>query len=229
MNAFLNAVNAAMAVKNAKTVGSAAKKIIQPKMRGSADYTSSGFEEDEEDEDLMLASQSQMSDPTQTDAEKADLDEIMFRSTGGGEILDREPVDPNDNPDRITSGEEKVNELDMEDLIGNDVPMFGGKEAEIETGSSAPIGNSSTQTDTPTQDPEARRQAVRDSLQDIRPNDIPQETLDALFRKTHGGSFDPNSKVDRQKMMVMRDMITEDKSLLGLSPNKFALKVYARK
>ena len=62
-----------------------------------------------------------------------------------------------------------------------------------------------------------------------RPAGIPEETLATLFKKTHGGSFDPNSKMDRAKMQVIKDMIQEDKSLLALSPAKFALKVYARK
>jgi hypothetical protein len=58
---------------------------------------------------------------------------------------------------------------------------------------------------------------------------IPVETYDTLFKKTHGGSFNPKSRVDREKMAVIQGMIDEDKSLLKLSPTQFALKVYGRK
>jgi len=55
------------------------------------------------------------------------------------------------------------------------------------------------------------------------------EMLGSLFKKTHGGGFDPNSRVDREKMDVIRGMIDKDKGLLKLSPTQFAMRVYGRR
>lgn len=59
--------------------------------------------------------------------------------------------------------------------------------------------------------------------------DVPEDTLAALFKKTHGGPFDPKSKMDKAKMATITSMIEENRDLLNLSPTQFALKVYARK
>mgnify|MGYP003664556465 FL=1 len=78
-------------------------------------------------------------------------------------------------------------------------------------------------------EPKFDKSALLDPTNFARQARIPPETMNNLFRKTHGGKFDPNSKMDRLKMKTMETMIQEDKSLLGLSPTQFALKVYSRK
>lgn len=154
---------------------------------------------------------------------------------------------------RITSGDEDVAEVSMEDLVGQNpealAAMLGGASAEIEVGESKAIGNSSTETgkgdaayritsgEEPvmTQDmaaeaaPKFDKSALLDPTMGARKAGIPEEQLATLFKTTHGGKFDPNSKADRLKMKVIEDMLMEDGSLRGLSPAKFALKVYARK
>lgn len=77
--------------------------------------------------------------------------------------------------------------------------------------------------------PQFDKSALWDTAPEARPEGIPEETLATLFAKTHGGPFDPKSKMDRGKMEVIRNMIAEDKALLELSPTKFAMKVYGRK
>ncbi len=62
-----------------------------------------------------------------------------------------------------------------------------------------------------------------------RPAGIPEETLNSFFAKTTGSGFDSKSKKDRLMMNKIKDMITGDKSLLGLSPSQFSMKVYGRK
>ena len=62
-----------------------------------------------------------------------------------------------------------------------------------------------------------------------RRSEVPADQLAELFKKTHGGSFDPKSKVDKAKMATITSMIGENRDLLNLSPTQFALKVYARK
>jgi hypothetical protein len=71
--------------------------------------------------------------------------------------------------------------------------------------------------------------AILDEADIARRSDVPQDKLAELFKKTHGGSFDPKSKVDKEKMAAITSMIQNDRSLLNLSPTKFALKVYASK
>ena len=78
-------------------------------------------------------------------------------------------------------------------------------------------------------EPKFDKSALLDPTNFARQARIPPETMNNLFKKTHGGKFDPNSKMDRLKMKTMETMIQEDKSLLGLSPTQFALKVYSRK
>lgn len=62
-----------------------------------------------------------------------------------------------------------------------------------------------------------------------RRSEVPADKLAELFKKTHGGSFDPKSKTDKAKMATITSMIGENRDLLNLSPTQFALKVYARK
>tara|TARA_R110000823_G_scaffold31970_2_gene90449 strand:+ start:6222 stop:7208 length:987 start_codon:yes stop_codon:yes gene_type:complete len=78
-------------------------------------------------------------------------------------------------------------------------------------------------------EPKFDKSALLDPTNFARQFRVPPETMSTLFKKTHGGKFDPNSKMDRLKMKTMETMIQEDKSLLGLSPTQFALKVYSRK
>lgn len=55
------------------------------------------------------------------------------------------------------------------------------------------------------------------------------ELMQSFFAKAHGGSFDPNSRVDKAKMQKILDMVNSDPKLLSLSPGKFAVKLYASK
>ena len=48
----------------------------------------------------------------------------------------------------------------------------------------------------------------------------------ALFKNTHGTSFDPKSKMDRGKLEKMKAILAERGGLGEMSPNQFALQVY---
>jgi len=50
-------------------------------------------------------------------------------------------------------------------------------------------------------------------------------TLEALFTKTHGGSFDPKSAVDRKKMSAITNLMTQE-GIASMTPNQFALAIY---
>lgn len=154
---------------------------------------------------------------------------------------------------RITSGDEDVAEVSMEDLVGQNpealAAMLGGAAPEIEVGESKAIGNSSTETGkgdaayrltsggepvmeqdmAAAMGPKFDKSSLLDPTMGARKAGIPEEQLATLFKTTHGGKFDPNSKTDRLKMKVIEDMLMEDGALRGLSPAKFAMKVYARK
>lgn len=155
---------------------------------------------------------------------------------------------------RSTSGDEDVSEVSMGDLVGQDpdalAAMLGSaRQPEIDVPAAAAIGNSSTETgkggaayrlssgEEPVMEqdmvaeagPKFDKSALLDPTMGARKDGIPEETLAALFKTTHGGKFDPNSKVDRLKMKVIEDMLMEDGALRALSPAKFAMKVYARK
>lgn len=47
-----------------------------------------------------------------------------------------------------------------------------------------------------------------------------------LFKNTHGTEFDPNSKMDREKLEKMRSMLESQGGLGKMSANQFALQVY---
>jgi hypothetical protein len=55
------------------------------------------------------------------------------------------------------------------------------------------------------------------------------ELMQSFFAKAHGGSFDPNSRVDKAKMQKILDMVNSDPKLMSLTPGKFAVKLYASK
>ena len=55
------------------------------------------------------------------------------------------------------------------------------------------------------------------------------EMVQSFFAKAHGGSFDPNSRVDKMKMQKILDMVNSDPKLLSLTPGKFAVKLYTTK
>jgi hypothetical protein len=109
---------------------------------------------------------------------------------------------------------------------------FGGEFPDVYVKKPEPIGNVTTVTGSP---PPVEKKAqfdgaaILDEADIARRSDVPQEKLAELFKKTHGGSFDPKSKVDKAKMSAITSMIQNDRSLLNLSPTKFALKVYASK
>lgn len=47
-----------------------------------------------------------------------------------------------------------------------------------------------------------------------------------LFKNTHGTEFDPNSKMDREKLDKMKGMLSKQGGLGEMSANQFALQVY---
>jgi len=47
-----------------------------------------------------------------------------------------------------------------------------------------------------------------------------------LFKNTHGTEFDPNSKMDREKLDKMKGMLAKQGGLGEMSANQFALQVY---
>jgi len=53
------------------------------------------------------------------------------------------------------------------------------------------------------------------------------EVVQSFFSKTHGSSFDPQSRADQGKMKQILKMVNSDHSLLKLTPGKFAVKVYS--
>lgn len=109
---------------------------------------------------------------------------------------------------------------------------FGGEFPDTSKSPSKPMGNVTTVVAEPKPAGEKAKFDASDILdgEDIaRRSEVPADKLAELFRKTHGGPFDPKSKVDRAKMATITSMINEDRALLNLSPTQFALKVYARK
>ena len=55
------------------------------------------------------------------------------------------------------------------------------------------------------------------------------EVVQSFFTKAHGGSYDPNSRIDKAKMQKILSMVNAQPELLSLSPGKFAVKLYASK
>ena len=109
---------------------------------------------------------------------------------------------------------------------------FGGEFPDVYVKKSEPMGNVTTVTDSPPPVGEKARFDGADILDEAdiaRRSEVPADKLAELFRKTHGGPFDPTSKMDRAKMATITSMIGEDRNLLNISPTQFALKVYARK
>jgi len=53
----------------------------------------------------------------------------------------------------------------------------------------------------------------------------PDDQAEALFETVHGGSFDPNSSMDRGKLEAIKKNLVRDE-YKGLTPNQFALKMY---
>lgn len=110
---------------------------------------------------------------------------------------------------------------------------FGGEFPDVYAKKSEPVvDNVTTVTGSPPPVAEKAKfdgAAILDEADIARRSDVPQDKLAELFKKTHGGSFDPKSKVDKEKMAAITSMIQNDRSLLNLSPTKFALKVYASK
>lgn len=184
----------------------------QERERNAALLAMLGNKESEDDEDEEEAPTNETEINISTAPGKLDEDELYRITSDTGE-------------------DDEVPEFNLADLVGEEAAkgMMMALPVGDEGPKSKPVGNTSV-ADMASMKQEAKTKSpLIDETIGARPAGIPMETLSALFSKTHGGSFDPNSKVDRQKMNVIRDMIQEDKSLLGLSPAKFAMKVYARK
>jgi len=148
----------------------------------------------------------------------------------------------------LVGDEEPMDEVNFADLAGmedEEMPMGGLVAGAL---SPKPMGKNSTIMDKgdsayritsgeePMDDedmgsmmaPKFDKSELMDPTMGARQAGIPEETLAVLFKKTHGGKFNPESRVDRMKMSTIRNMIQEDKSLLGLTPAKFAMRAYAR-
>ena len=78
-------------------------------------------------------------------------------------------------------------------------------------------------------------------LEDLRTEPVEAEPVEAaaaepemdytdeavgLFKNTHGTEFDPNSKMDREKLDKMKGILAKQGGLGNMSPNQFALQVY---
>jgi hypothetical protein len=114
------------------------------------------------------------------------------------------------------AGMEPVSE-DRDELRSEAGSITSGEEPVLEQDMAAEMG------------PKFDKSALLDPTMGARKAGIPEEQLATLFKATHGGRFDPHSKTDRLKMKVIEDMLLEDGALRGLSPAKFAMKVYSRK
>ena len=213
---FLDAINAGFAVKNAKDTVKGVKRFAsEVKKKKAEDDAAVPFPDPQAavDAEGLAALAGGYADEREEDS--APIGNIP---TEAGE--------PDEDLYRITSGDEDIPEFSYEDLVGAEGArdMTAGLAVEDE----APMGNISVApAEAPTKP--ATNNPLIDPTIGARRAGIPEETTTALFKKTHGGSFDPNSKTDRLKLKVIEDMINEDSSLLELSPAKFALKVYARK
>jgi hypothetical protein len=82
--------------------------------------------------------------------------------------------------------------------------------------------------------PEMAKKVVSKVKESVEESGVPRarlveddEVVQSFFSKTHGGSFNPDSRADRSKMNKILGMVNSDPSLLKLSPGKFAMKVYA--
>jgi hypothetical protein len=118
---------------------------------------------------------------------------------------------------------------DMEKVASEE---FGGEFPDVYAKKPEPMGNVSTVTGSPPPVGEKARFDGADILDEVdiaRRSEVPADKLAELFKKTHGGPFDPKSKMDKAKMATITSMIAENRDLLNLSPTQFALKVYARK
>ena len=136
---------------------------------------------------------------------------------------DYDPADPTDMG--RTEGMGKM----ASDTFGGGVP---DTEAVVVKPLSGPNDNVSTEIKAPAPVGEKARfdgAAILDEADIARRAEVPEDKLAELFKKTHGGSFDPKSKTDKAKMATITSMIGEDRNLLNISPTQFALKVYARK
>lgn len=175
--------------------------------------------QEEFDEDLPGDFKNQV----RTEAEKTAANNAF----GGGvpEFSDR-PTKPIGNvstemgssdkdPNRISSEDPKVPGADFSEGVKATGGVLSVEPVEDAKAPTKPLGNVST--DLLSGEDIARRA------------DVPEDTLAALFKKTHGGPFDPKSKMDKAKMATITSMIEENRDLLNLSPTQFALKVYARK
>lgn len=170
---------------------------------------------------------------------KADADEYSPMSP-----VDKELLDPEVGRLRQRVTEEEMAELDREsprpkapkadsdeyspmsgvdaDALDVDIPVMGGglmppaRSGEKGTGKLLTPVRSRSFAEATDSAPSAR--VVADD-----------EVVQSFFAKTHGGPFDPKSRVDRAKMDKILGMVNADPKLLSMSPGKFAMKVYTSK
>jgi hypothetical protein len=230
---FLTAVNAALAAKNVKDAASGIQKftkgVVVKRRKAEEDKAINKFAKEQAAADA---------DPDVSDMEDAGgMDGIDFRSMSEkGLAASRGP----EYADEV-KGQEEFDELVPGDFtdMGRTNAMeeaaseeFGGEFPDTSKSPSKPMGNVTTVVAEPKPVGEKAKFDGADILDEAdiaRRAEVPEETLAALFKKTHGGPFDPKLKVDKAKMATITSMIGEDRSLLNLSPTQFALRVYARK
>lgn len=255
MNSFLDAVNRGFVRPRVDLVNKAivepAKRVIASKKRKTEDAAFMDSLEEEEEEAAGLsagldAAQGSPRTPDKPDQPyMADMGDGDYDGGMSGDDLNmlaelnaaQGVLPPKAAPDMVDMGDgdyvggvsgadfavstegqdDEIPEFDMSDLTGVVAQEDAGESPGDDLNARQFPG------------PQFDKSALWDATSGARPAGIPEETLAALFAKTHGGAFDPKSKMDRGKMNVIRDMIAEDESLLGLSPTKFAMKVYGRK
>ena len=71
----------------------------------------------------------------------------------------------------------------------------------------------------------AEMEAARNQAPKAAP-EIPEDRMNALFRKTMGTAFDPKSKMDAGKMQQLRDFVSNNPDALNKSDTKIALDYY---
>ena len=254
-NSFLDAINRAFVKPRVNAFN---KAFVEPVKRGAAikkrkveDAAFMDGLEDEEDrrESAEMAAEldaAQNSPPPPGEAYMADMgdgdygdgltgDDLRMSAEldaaqgtpASGAAPDMVDMDDGDYGDSVSGADFTASSEDMDD----EIPQFDMTDL---TGVMDPGGANFADAVEPVRvsdsDPEYKtNNPLIDPTIGARQAGIPEETLGALFAKTHGGPFDPNSKMDRMKMNTIRDMITEDKKLLSLSPTQFAMKVYGRK
>lgn len=71
-----------------------------------------------------------------------------------------------------------------------------------------------------------KSEAARQTTAPKKPKTDYSEEAIKLFKKVHGGNYDPKSSKDKGKLEKMKSMLTKQGGLGDMSANQFALQVY---